>query len=544
VLPAGQTDPLHGRGRDALERALPQIVRTQRWFGGKARRIKAAAIEDVIPVATGEATLHIVFVRVDYLEGDPERYVVPLGRAAGAHAQQLRETQPGATLATLELAGDEALLYDATWDPRFGRALLAAMSKRRRLRGESGELVATPSRAFREIVGEASDEIEPARLGAEQSNSSIRYGERALLKLFRRLEGGVNPDLEITAFLTDRARFAHVPPLAGQLEFRPVEGEAATLGILQGFVPNEGDAWHYTLDGVGRYFDRVASLPAEGRTVPADDRGPLELAALEPEPLAREMIGTYLEAAHVLGRRTAELHLALASNTEDPAFAPEPFTPFYQRSLYQSMRNLTEQTLELLAQRGRDLPEEVQAEASRVCAGHERILTCFRTILERRITALRTRHHGDFHLGQVLWTGRDFVIFDFEGEPARPLSARKIKRSPLRDVAGMMRSFHYAARHGLATHVAQGMTRAGGLAELEAWADFWHARVSAAFLRSSLETAGPAPYLPHEPVELQGLVRVYLLEKALYELGYELNHRPQWVGLPLRGVMQLMQCED
>jgi maltose alpha-D-glucosyltransferase/alpha-amylase len=206
------------------------------------------------------------------------------------------------------------------------------------------------------------------------------------------------------------------------------------------------------------------------------------------------------------------------------------------------MRNPTEDAFQTLAARQRHLPEEVRPLAESVKALRPEILRRFRTILDRRITALRTRTHGDFHLGQVLWTGRDYVMFDFEGDPARPISTRRIKRSPLRDVAGMIRSYHYAAHHALAGLRTKGLVPAGPEGEaLRSWVDFWHAWVSSAFLGSYLHTAAAAPFLPGRREELNGLLTVYLLERAVYELGHELNTRPEWARLPLEGIAHLVE---
>jgi maltose alpha-D-glucosyltransferase/alpha-amylase len=374
----------------------------------------------------------------------------------------------------------------------------------------------------------------------------VRFGDRLIMKLFRKSEAGLNPDLEIGSFLTDQAEFPHAPPVAGGLEYRPRSGgEPLTLAIVQGFVPNDGDAWRYTLDSVARFFERVLTRPPAQRSAPLS-RGttPFDLADGELDGYVQELFDTYLESARLLGQRTAEMHLALTSNVDDEAFAPEPFTPFYQRGLYQSMRNLTEEAFDLLKRRHRQLPEDARALAERVAALKPDVLKRFRAILSRKIGVKRSRHHGDFHLGQVLWTGRDFVIIDFEGEPARSLPARRLKRSALRDVAGMIRSFHYAAFQGLEKQASRGVVSAQDRAMLESWAEYWYAWASAAFLRSYLRTAEGGVFVPKGKQALRELLTVYLLEKAVYELGYELNHRPDWVKLPLAGILNLMQDGD
>jgi maltose alpha-D-glucosyltransferase/alpha-amylase len=250
----------------------------------------------------------------------------------------------------------------------------------------------------------------------------------------------------------------------------------------------------------------------------------------------------YLDAVLLLGRRTGEMHRALAAGGA-PETQPEPFTTLYQRSLYQSMRNLVGRSLRMLGQALPQLsgPERERAEA--ILARREALLTAFRSILERKFEGQRIRIHGDYHLGQVLYTGKDFAIIDFEGEPARPLSERRLKRSPLRDVAGMLRSFHYASVAALFREQERGLTAEGRLQALEQWARFWTGWVSASFLRGYLEAVDDAGFLPADDHSRQMLLDVFLLEKALYELGYELDNRPTWMRIPVEGILDLIAPE-
>jgi maltose alpha-D-glucosyltransferase/alpha-amylase len=437
----------------------------------------------------------------------------------------------------------EAILYPPLRDPEVQRALLEAVARRRRFKGQAGEIYATPTRAFRELAAAGISSLEPSLLRAEQSNTSIVYGDRFILKLFRRVEEGINPDLEIGRFLTERTSFRNLPPVAGAFEYRRGRQSPMTLAILHAYVANEGDAWQYTLDTLSRYFEQAVAQPCDPGEVPVPPGETLALLDQQIPQRAAEMIGTYLESARLLGMRTAELHLALASVPEDPDFAPEPFSALYQRSIYQSMRGTAAQALDLLRKRWKDFGEEVREKARRVLELEPEVQRRFRAISEQKITAMRMRFHGDYHLGQVLYTGKDFVIIDFEGEPARPLSERRIKRSPLRDVAGMLRSFHYAVYMALNTHLSGGSLRPESEAVLEAWARCWQRWVSSAFLRAYLETSAKAPFVPQTREELRVLLNAFLVEKACYELGYELNNRPDWVRLPLLGLLQLLQRE-
>jgi maltose alpha-D-glucosyltransferase/alpha-amylase len=314
-----------------------------------------------------------------------------------------------------------------------------------------------------------------------------------------------------------------------------------SVGLVQGFVPNEGDAWSYTLDQVDQYLERALVRPEPADAVPEPPLSLLKLILEDPPPLVSEMVGSYLETARLLGRRVAELHHALASDGDDPAFAPEPFTLLHQRSLYQSMRNLVARNFRLLRERLATLPADAAADGARLARCEAQVLEACRAIIGERLSGMRIRCHGDLHLGQVLRTGSDFVIIDFEGEPARPLGERRLKRSPLRDAAGMLRSFSYAAQAALRAAPERGVAQPPELPRLERWVRYWRAWVGSAFLRAYLQRMAGTPLLPSGPKELAVLLRFLLFEKSVYELGYELDNRPMWVAIPIRGILDLLE---
>ena len=521
--------------RAALEHVLPVYLQGCRWFGGKARRLTSATITDTMRIAAAGLDARFALVRVAYAEGAPETYAVPLAFAASSNTRVRRQV-PAAPVARLRCAEGTGVLYDATSAPRFGAALCDAIAHRRRMKGARGTLVARRGTLFRRVRGSDADPLpEAVRLRGEQSNTSLAFGTRMVLKLLRRGAAGVNPDLEVGRFLSERARFPHVPPVAGSLAYERCGAKPITLGILQGFVPNRGDAWHYTLRALRGYF--AAALV---RTEPP----PLVLGPalrVEPPAIAQAVIGPYLDSVRLLGRRTAEMHLALAADAGDADFAPAPFSTRDQRVLARSLRTQAQRSFALLAQREPALRDDVRAAARAVLDLRPAVDRRIRRLLSHRLSGMRIRCHGDYHLGQVLHTGRDFVIIDFEGEPARPLSARRRKRPPLRDVSGMMRSFHYAAFTAWTDRGASAVARPADGERLEPWAQFWYQCVAAAFLTAYCATAAGAAFLPRTPEELDVMVEIFMLEKALYELAYELNNRPDWVHIPLRGLRAL--CE-
>jgi maltose alpha-D-glucosyltransferase/alpha-amylase len=521
-------DVFSDANRRALRRALETYVRSRRWFGGKARTITALNLQETVALPANAGVL--AFIHIDYADGEPETYVVPLGIG---QARRAREQEGPAIIARLR---EGHFLYEPLADAKFGAELLDTIARRRALKADEGVVTGTPARAFRALRG--AGELSVQVLKTEQSNTALLFGDRLFMKLFRRLESGINTDLEVTRFLNEETTFTGTPQVAGSIQYEPESGgETATIAILQNYIESSGDAWRYTLDSIGRYFESILSdSDAASRLAKATPSEPLLDIAARPFPdNVHEMIGVYLADAEVLGRRTAQLHLALASHDDIPAFAPEPITPHYQRSIYQHVRSQAVQTFQLLRRRAKG-----NAHAEELLSHEEQLQKRIRRILDGRMTGLRIRVHGDYHLGQVLKTGNDFVVIDFEGEPSRPLSERRIKRSALRDVAGMLRSFHYASYallHGQSPH---SVIRAEDAAAAESGAAFWHCWVSAAFLRAYVAESGDAAHLPRTRDGLQVLLDVHLLEKALYEITYELNNRPDWVHIPVRGVLELL----
>jgi len=531
--------------RFVLEAVLLDYIRGRRWFRGKARTSWGLQILDIIPIQSPEFAANFVLIEVEYTEGEPETYVLPLTATAAEQADEIIAEYPHAVIARLKPrkkdGNNGSLLYDALVDKNFCKFLIESIGRRRHFKGKAGKVVTSRTRVFRNVLGVSEVSLEPVPIKVEQTNTSVAYGDRLILKLFRRLEGGVNPELEIGRFLTERTAFPNISQVAGAIEYHHKRGKITTLATLQSFVPNEGDAWQYTLDFLNSYFKHVLAHPTV-QVPPIPEKHLLSLLK-EPSALAQETIGPYLVSSQLLGKRTAELHVALASAPNNLEFAPEPFSLLYQNSLCHAMRSFAAQTLQMLGEQLKELPKELRENAQQVLDSEESIVERFQLLRNRKISAARIRCHGDYHLGQVLYTGKDFVIIDFEGEPARPLSERRIKRSPLRDVAGMIRSFHYAA-HSALLHQSSLVLKPEDMLALEHWAQFWYVWVSSSFLMSYLDCVEQAQLLPEDPEQLRVLLDAYLLEKAVYEIGYELNNRPHWLKVTLQGILQLLKAEE
>ena len=530
--------------REELERALMDYLPCRRWFRSKARKIRSCRLTDSIPLHEDNGGPLLALTDVEFVDGEPETYLLPLGLTTREAADAIRRITPLAIIANVTISerngSGSAVLFDATDDPFFANFLFETIGRKRHLRGSRGMVAGAPMSTLSTFSNNGA--LAPRALTVEQSNSSIAFGDKYILKFFRRVENGVSPDLEIGRFLSANASFSHAPALAGWLEYRVDRDEPRTLAVLQDFVPNQGDAWLYARNELDRYFERASVQQAIPQLPNASI---LDLVYSDgPNPLSSRMIGAFLEAARLLGRRVAELHLALATSTDDTNFAPEAFTPFWHRSVYQSLRNLANQNLRLLRSQLAVLHPEDRPRAERLLAHPEWIDGRFDTFLRRRLSSMRIRCHGDLHLGQVLYTGNDFFIIDFEGEPARPLAERRRKRSATRDLAGMIRSFDYAASGMLLEMVRAGSPAAQDFSSMRRWAALWQRWTSASFLKEYLAVAGTAPFTPQDREELQVLLDAFVLEKAIYELGYELNNRPAWAGIPLRGIESVLGVES
>jgi maltose alpha-D-glucosyltransferase / alpha-amylase len=511
--------------RAAIEgEILPRYLQTCRWFGSKARTFRNLRVVEQSSISEDADGAQLWFVEVNYLDAPAETYVLPIEIASGAAARAISQAAPHAVIARFE-GSEESILFDAIWDLKCRSRLFDTILRHQTTKGRAGELVGVTARAF-----EADQSTNPGNsqvLGLEQSNSSMLFDNKFFLKLYRKIEDGVNPDVEITRFLTEHTNFPNVPAFVGAIEYRRSKTEPTVVCLLQSAVANQGDGWSLTLDAVGRYYERVLERKAD-----------LQNEIAPPGALLDELFGgVYPEKMKLLGERTGELHLALASYPDDPAFQPEPFSAMAQRSVYQNMRASLRRAFTLLEKKLCDLPATFRDEAKEALGAEQEILAREKRLLDRRTNAAKIRIHGDYHLGQLLYTGKDFVILDFEGEPARPLSERKLKRSVLRDVAGMMRSFQYAAYSAL----WQPAMRKEDVPFLERWADLWYRHMGSVFLQSYLKTTGTAIFIPQNSEDLQIMLEAYLLDKAVYEIGYELNNRPAWVVIPVRGIKHILK---
>jgi len=536
---------LTGTGLELLQQILPNYLTHQRWFGAKSRTIKTVCVLDWVQLPNIHAAL--VFLELTYenaAEGEAKDvYQLPLTISTGEDAENIHAAAPGSIIATLTTPTGPAVLHDAVAREDLRQALLDLIADDAKLPTQDGMIESRKSSAFAAARGEGPL---PARIGsAEQSNTSILYDARLIMKLFRRLQPGENPDTEIGRFLTERADFPRIAPFLGDIRLTAENSEPITVAMLQGLVENEGDGWQWTLDELSRFYEGIATHPAPqdtGKQPSFLDPMTREVES-EAHKFAREHAGLYLDAAALLGRRTAEMHLALATPTDDPAFTAEAFSVADLEADATRIDAQIVRTLDALKRGMSQLADDATVDSAALILSRRINLFARSNAITASPAAdcgQRIRIHGDYHLGQVLRSRGDYVILDFEGEPARSLVERRAKQSPLKDVAGMLRSFSYAAYAGLNAFTQRRPPNNEAEARnLEAWARLWQNVVSAEYLRAYRQAVHVNPSLTPQPAEAQRLLEAYLLEKSLYELLYELNNRPAWVRIPLAGILSL-----
>jgi maltose alpha-D-glucosyltransferase / alpha-amylase len=490
------------RRRAALGRALAGWLPHKRWYAGKELTIRELNVEETIELRSRDHDVALLIARVSFTEGDDHRYAIPVMRATDRVAQQTAAELPGAVIARLH---DGDLLVDAMARPEGAAAVVGTALGRRTVKGRHGSARGLPRRRGIGRLITSDRDVQP--LGVEQSNSSVLVAHELIAKLVRRLEAGPNPDVELVGHLAGGA-FEHVPGLAATLEIDlPGEHLPADVVVVHDAIHNEGDLWQWTLDEL---------------SVDLEQRGHFGIE----DPTAW--------TADLLGRRTAELHVALS--TGDDEMAPEPFTLLWQRSLLQTLRNSVRSTQRAIRR------AKVDADGIDVLLRPvDEVLARFEPLRSRKLDAHRIRVHGDLHLGQVLWSGNDVVFIDFEGEPGRPIGERRIKRSPLTDVAGLARSLDYAGRSAIDTAVARGLVPESEQATLDVGRAEWTRTTSSALIEAYLTAIADAGLVPADRADAELLLDVYLLQKGMYEIRYELANRPDWVHWPLSAVVEMVR---
>ncbi|HJQ61278.1 MAG TPA: maltose alpha-D-glucosyltransferase [Burkholderiales bacterium] len=493
--------------------ALPRYLESQRWYATKGEKTQRAAIVDHALWESGGQWLIALLA----VQGTAESasYFMPLSLAWEDRDEERMRGLAPATVAKVRQQANIGVLGDAFADETFCRAVVKAIGAGLEVASAHGKFHFRPTRAFNEITGRHFERRPVSRPQAQSSNTIVNIADRLFLKGYRRLRAGVNPEVEIGSFLTEVAHFPNCAPVAGALEHVSNEGVPTTLVLLQAYVPNQGDGWTYTLDYLERFLEQWRNVA---------------------EPPPDDVHGAYLALIRTLALRTAQLHQAFATRSGNPDFEPEPVSDADLAGWKSRVRDEAAATLELLNQRLGELTLPPRTDARALIARREQLMARIDACSLANARLVKTRHHGDFHLGQALLTKNDFLITDFEGEPGRTFEERRVKHSALRDIAGMLRSFNYARwtalRSALRGH--EDDERLGPLVS------DWESKTRGEFL-AAYEEAARSAALFGSLTEVRGLLHLFELEKALYELRYELTNRPGWVAIPLHGILAALE---
>ena len=503
----------------------------------------------MVPLQAAKSALALI--HADYTTGDPENYFVPIVLIGGDEAKERAQQHPESVIAQVQSAGGRnSILLDATADEGASTALLETITKRKRLHGEHGTLLASHSRRFRQLWGASHPDLTPALLPSAEINTSVKFGDRFVLKVLRHIQTGPHPGVEMGKYLTTDPNRAlpFVAPFAGDMVYFPVDSsEPTTVALLHGYVANEGSMWEFTHRAITTYLDQVRSRPE--LKIPVEEQSPsnfyvLNFALQDSPPLAKELIGPFLDLASMTGERLARLHAALVAPTNDPVFSPEVFNDFYRQGLYHGYLGLVGRRLEFLRQRLSAMDEGVRALATEVLELEPAILDKFKSIFVERISSVRTRFHGRLHLGHILLREGNITFFDFEGDPTAFLSERRIKRCPLRDVASMLASFGYAAQTAIQNFLASTGGEAMTANDVRVFVRFWYSQVSAAFIRGYWNAAEKAPYMPASQADGETLLSVYLLERAMLDIRPDIEDKPEFAGMPFRLILHLLNKDQ
>jgi len=494
---------------------LPRFLEAQRWFAGKAKHIETVRIHEWVELHGTGSPAALTLLRVRYSDGTMETYFAPFSIQSGSEAERLTSTPPEAEVCRLQWKGTDTVLYDGSINDETWRVLVEIIGSASTLNARRGSIRGMPARPFARLRGPATEVPAIRHTATEHSNTAAIYGERLMLKTYRKLESGTNPEFEMLRYLTENANFERSPIFGGAIEYVPFGGEAQTVAVLQSAVEHQGTGWEWMLEELSRFYEHCA---AQESGISAG---------------FQEGLGLSVDAVAKLGRRTAEMHLALAAGVDDPAFVPEPLSAQDLASFTEVLRRDAELTFNLLRANVSRLPDEVTQDVEQLLQHEKVLIALLDKVKPSNRVVSKIRVHGDYHLGQVLRVKNDYVIIDFEGEPDRSLSERRAKTSALKDVAGMMRSLSYAGHSALLNYTNR---RPDQLSRLSGCAKLWESEMSSLFLRTYCEHARGAVFLPTADSDLRQLLWLYTWERMLYELRYEVNNRPAWIRIPLQAI--------
>jgi maltose alpha-D-glucosyltransferase / alpha-amylase len=505
---------------------LKHYIFRSEWFRGNIRKLRDLKVLDVIPVSSRKIQSHLFLVQLDMIDGEKDIYLMPVSLAMNARAAEIENRSPEAVIANVVFDGEEAVLFDGVFDPDLVDCLFSLVQKRSKLKGLKGELEGSSGRRLRQIL-EENPVLKSHVLASKRSNTSISLGDKCFLKIYRSPQEGENPDVEILKNLTRHSGFNHLSPYVGRIDYKGPQVEDTSLALIADFIPNVGNAWEMAQTAIESYFDEMLA-----------DKNLLSLVMKgQTEALDEKIGGFFLEMTALLGRRTAELHMALSTVDQVRGFEPESFSLLYQKSLYQSLRTFIRRSFSSVLPALSELDKDRQQALAEVLDAEKDFLAFMQKTLEAgKIHAKKIRIHGNYKLDKLLFTGKDFIITDFEGEVEQPISVRKLKHCPLKDVASLLGSFHFAINKGYLYRKEFVPVNENFLHPL---AEHWYQRVSEQFLKGYLPSMEGKGLIPDDPEQVMALLNIFQLEKSAEELRQFSGRQMESLIIPLKALKKL-----
>ena len=529
---------LKGINQRAFENVLPDYLKRSSWFDSYDRHVDNVWIQDNFRIIYEKKPFFILILQVEYSDGYLETYMLPVAYLINDAYQSKTNLPIHAVIChTHSSDGINGVLYDACWCDSFYPAFLEAIGSKRRNTDRPSALISSRTKF---LTLKTIQEAKKTAVNVKWQNSQqihVTFEDTFILKVYRHLETGVGIDLEITQFLSENKQFPYVLPYCGDIQYSTETRDVMTLGILYKYVENQGNCWDYTINYLIRNYERAATRLPKFEQLVHMRKNVDTMLEQDPPPFVTEIFGLYFEQMQILAQHTAQLHIALGSSRKSN-FVPEPFTDFYKQSQYQSMYSLMKNVFRKLKDKLNQLPEDAYSLAVRALASEKTVTEIFKSIKHTNFTAKRIRIHGDYSLGKLLYTGKDFIITNFEGERDRSLSERKNKMCPIRDIASMLRSIHYAS-FASTMNISESAFPLK-LSEIFPIRQVWYVWTRAAFLKQYLTEIEGTPFMPSDKKEITIFLRALILERAIYELSFELSRRLDWVIVPLEEIVQLV----
>lgn len=529
-------------GRDALNVLeenilIPYLVKST-WFNGKMEEIHHVSISNHAVILLEENSAVILLIEVNYNSGLPETYQLSIAFAKDQIAGKLTTHCPESLIAKMTVAGEEGFLCDALYMLSFQQALIRMLAAGAQVQTGDGGLRFYANNSLQQFVTDQ-QEIKPRVHPNEVFNSAITYNKCYLLKMYRKVDRAENPDVEITKYLTEEAKFLYVPAFAGAIEWQAGTDTMVTA-MMQVMIENHGDYHSFMLERLNNFIERILARNRE-KLLQYPTLGsltnPVGFDEL-PEDLQEFLSPTAAEQIRLLGVRTGQMHLALAADKTSKAFQPEDFSLHYQRSLFSSMQALVREATGNLQRSLAKLPDEARQDAEMVLARRQDILSRFKKVYEKKLDVQKIRIHGNYHTGQVLITGKDIAIKDFSGNPRRSYSEKRLKHSPLRDVASMIHSLYQVAYEGF---LVNKQLHQEEMESLRPFILLWIHYMTGFFMKAYLDTVAGSPLVPKQKEDIVLMIHTYLLEKAVADVNNELVKRPDWVRIPLRVIKAILK---